>query len=195
MYQNLERAYHTVLFNEQRIDLSESCEEYVTVGVDSISYKPVVRIYGASTFGTATHISFLGKRFWLFISKLREILNGRTWSSEILQRSGFTLKTPVTVEALKEENYNLRSEYGNTIISRVAAYEIAYEKSLKINHFVKAYMNEYRSIKPSLVKVQWYVYQKFATETKDRLREYFEKLVQEKCRDLDKMRQYLDILC
>ena len=153
MYQNLERAYHTVLFNEQRIDLSESCQEYVTVGVDSISYKPVVRIYGASTFGTATHTSFLSK------------------------------------------HYNLRSEYGNTIISRVAAYEIAYEKSLKINHFVKAYMNDYHSIKPSLVKVQRYVYQKFATETKDRLREYFEKLVQEKCRDLDKMRQYLDILC
>lgn len=193
MDQNLERAYHTVLFNEQRIDLSESCQEYVTVGVDSISYKPVVRIYGASISGTTTHISFLGKHFWLFISKLREILNGGTWSSEILKRSGITLKTPVIVEALKEESYNLRSEFGNTIIFRVAAYEIAYEKSLKINHFVKAYMNDYRSIKPSLVKVQWYVYQKFAT--KDRLREYFEKLVQGKCHDLDKMRQYLDILC
>lgn len=97
----------------------------MTVGIDAVSFKPMVRIYGSSS-STTPHISFLGKQFWSFISKLREILDDASWASEILRRSGITIKAEIMMESLADDTqYHFKGEYGDIVVCSDAAYEMA----------------------------------------------------------------------
>lgn len=140
------------LFNEKIVKIGEELNEYVTIGADPVSFKPIVRI--CNTDGTTTtHVSLNAEHFIDLTYNLQQKLDGRGWVHDTLTETG------ITVESISDDICRLKSARGEKVaISCDAADQIAYKKVIEIYEITRGYIDEYRHIKPILEKYQKVVY-------------------------------------
>lgn len=150
------------LVNEKVVTLQEGFDEYVTIGVDPLSFKPVVRICNTDGIST-TYVSLPASCFSLFVPFLREAVNDDGWSLDMLNRSGVTV-------LILDGICHLQSEYDKVTISTDAASLIAYEKTMEIHKIAKQYYEEYCRYKQSLKKYRLMEYLKYFPNGFDHLK-------------------------
>lgn len=162
------------LFNETTVKLGEAFTEYLTIGVDPISFRPTVRV--CNTDGSTTsHISIDGKHFATFLFHLSTKLESDEWSIESSDYSGVE-------KVIADDICHLKTEYGKVEISREAAEKLTHnKKALEIIGMVKRYIYDYQQYKPALRKYQQMVYQKYIGNTAQHLKTYFTNLGKETC--------------
>ncbi|KAJ6642891.1 hypothetical protein Bhyg_07847 [Pseudolycoriella hygida] len=162
------------LFNEKCVTAVKGFTEYVTVGIDTLSFKPIVRIYGSND-SPPKHISILGKHFSTFQSMLRDKVNGD--SRDSIDESGIIIIKSVECD----NSFRLKGTYDDVTISRDAADLLVDDREFDIISAINMLLHEYVRNKPTLKKIQMNAYrQKFPDSTYE-VKEYFSNFKSHEC--------------
>lgn len=151
------------LFNEKIVRLREGFPEYVAIGVDPFTFKPIVRICNTDGMSTS-YVSLAAECFGSLITFLREAVDDDGWSVDMTNDTG------VTVGAILNDICHLTSEYGKVAITGDAASLLAYEKAVEIYKIAKRYSEGYSSYRHILKKYRLIEYQKYFPNGLDHLK-------------------------
>lgn len=159
-------------FREKIVKIGKS--EYVSIGIDPVSMKPMVRI--CNTDGTTTtYVSFESIHLGSFTTHLHQKLDGDEWSCDCSgDGSG------VFVTSIVEDICSLTSHTGETVAISVDAgyWFVSNPGFLEIYTICREYDRAYQHYEPKIMKHIMMVYKKHFEESYDQLKTDLSKYIE-----------------
>lgn len=175
------------LLNPYRVNLNDDCGEYLTVGIDTVTFKTMVRIHTSFE----KYITFPGKHFGGIQTRLREKMCD-DWFRDVVEECTVTIEVLGDPE-IWDQAFQLKGENGEVVITSEAVYELVYDKASEIQHIIKSYLFDYHRIKPILREIQSEVCKEYSSNPFDRIFAHLKKLKQKNHREYYILSEYFRI--
>ena len=142
------------LLRKTIVKLGHDLTEYLTIGIDPVSFKPMVRI--CNTVGTVmTHVSCSLYHYNCFRSYLElrfSRLSGPSYHGEIF------------VDSRTKTTYNLKSVFGEEVTISIKAVKQIVRYCKEFENLSEKYADDYRRSKDAIEKHQMQTYRKHFAE-------------------------------
>lgn len=176
------------LYNVKTLQFGYSYTEYLVLGVDPITFKPLALI--CNSYGDVpTYVSLDGKHIVTFLFHLRKKLD-----CEMERNFDCRNGSGVSLELMEDGFCRLETKYGKVVfISRDSAYHLSHGKASEVISTIHPYIYDYNHYKPILKQYQMMVYEKYFANGKKQLKAYLTDLLKESCEESHILNKYFGI--